>query len=47
MPAMIVRGAAPTRRRWPYVYAPDRKAARPIAHLDGFVGVLQLDGYVG
>src|ERR1700750_3356465 len=30
-----------------YVYAPDRKAARPIAHLDGFVGVLQVDGYVG
>ena len=29
-----------------YVYAPDRKAARPIAHLDGFVGVLQVDGYV-
>src|ERR1700761_3116324 len=28
-----------------YVYAPDRKAARPIAHLDGFVGVLQVDGY--
>src|SRR6201991_1660326 len=30
-----------------YVYAPDRKAARPITHLDGFVGVLQVDGYVG
>lgn len=30
-----------------YVYAPDRKAARPIAHLDGFIGVLQVDGYVG
>jgi transposase len=30
-----------------YVYAPDRKAARPIAHLDGFVGVLQVDGYGG
>ena len=30
-----------------YVYAPDRKAARPIIHLDGFVGVLQVDGYVG
>jgi transposase len=30
-----------------YVYAPDRKAVRPIAHLDGFVGVLQVDGYGG
>ena len=28
-----------------YVYAPDRKAERPIAHLDGFRGVLQVDGY--
>ena len=30
-----------------YVYAPDRKAERPIAHLAGFVGVLQVDGYRG
>jgi transposase len=30
-----------------YVYAPDRKAVRPVAHLDGFVGVLQVDGYGG
>jgi hypothetical protein len=30
-----------------YVYAPDRKAVRPVAHLDGFVGVLQVDGYSG
>jgi transposase len=30
-----------------YVYAPDRKAARPITHLDGFVGTLQVDGYGG
>src|SRR6266403_2384867 len=28
-----------------YVYAPDRKAERPIAHLTGFRGVLQVDGY--
>src|SRR6476620_7479124 len=28
-----------------YVYAPDRTAGRPIAHLCGFVGVLQVDGY--
>jgi len=30
-----------------YVYAPDRKAERPMAHLAGFVGVLQVDGYGG
>ena len=30
-----------------YVYAPDRKAERPIAHLCGFTGVLQVDGYGG
>jgi hypothetical protein len=30
-----------------YVYAPDRKAERPIAHLTGFKGVLQVDGYGG
>jgi transposase len=30
-----------------YVYAPDRKAERPKAHLDGFHGVLQVDGYAG
>jgi transposase len=30
-----------------YVYAPDRKAARPIAHLAGFAGTLQVDGYGG
>jgi transposase len=30
-----------------YVYAPDRKAARPVAHLEGFRGVLQVDGYAG
>jgi hypothetical protein len=29
------------------VYAPDRKAERPIAHLAGFKGVLQVDGYGG
>src|SRR5205809_1016313 len=28
-------------------YAPDRKAERPIAHLDGFKGILQVDGYAG
>jgi transposase len=30
-----------------YVYAPDRKAERPVAHLKGFSGVLQVDGYGG
>jgi transposase len=30
-----------------YVYAPDRKAERPVAHLHGFKGVLQVDGYAG
>ena len=30
-----------------YVYAPDRKSERPQAHLTGFVGVLQVDGYAG
>lgn len=30
-----------------YVYAEDRKAVRPAAHLAGFRGVLQVDGYSG
>jgi len=30
-----------------YVYAPDRKAERPIEHLADFTGVLQVDGYGG
>jgi transposase len=30
-----------------YIYAPDRKAERPKAHLDGFAGILQVDGYSG
>jgi hypothetical protein len=30
-----------------YIYAPDRKAERPMAHLMGFTGVLQVDGYAG
>jgi transposase len=30
-----------------YVYAPDRKGERPAAHLQGFSGVLQVDGYAG
>jgi transposase len=30
-----------------YVYAADRKAERPIAHLEDFKGILQVDGYAG
>jgi transposase len=30
-----------------YVFAPDRKSERPIAHLDRFRGVLHVDGYAG
>jgi transposase len=30
-----------------YVYAEDRKVIRPAAHLAGFRGVLQVDGYAG
>jgi transposase len=30
-----------------YLYAPDRKAERPQAHLAGFAGILQVDGYSG
>ena len=30
-----------------YFYSPDRKAERPAAHLEGFQGVLQVDGYAG
>jgi transposase len=30
-----------------YVYAPNRKSEQPIAHLAGFKGILQVDGYAG
>ena len=30
-----------------YVYAQNRKAEQPLAHLAGFAGVLQVDGYAG
>jgi transposase len=30
-----------------YRYAPDRKGERPIEHLAGFAGILQVDGYGG
>ncbi|MFX5789476.1 transposase, partial [Acinetobacter baumannii] len=30
-----------------YLFAPDRKAERPITHLEHFKGVLHVDGYAG
>nr|WP_082646062.1 transposase [Bradyrhizobium valentinum] len=30
-----------------YIHALDRKADRPIAHLPGIKGILQVDGYAG
>ncbi len=30
-----------------YLFAPDRKAERPVAHLKDFTGVLHVDGYAG
>jgi transposase len=30
-----------------YLFAPDRKAERPVSHLAGFKGVLHVDGYAG
>ena len=30
-----------------YFYSPDRRAERPVAHLEQFKGVLQVDGYPG
>jgi len=30
-----------------YVYAPNRKAEQPIAHLADFAGIVQVDGYAG
>lgn len=30
-----------------YFYSPDRKAERPATHLEGFSGILQVDGYAG
>jgi hypothetical protein len=30
-----------------YLFAPDRKAERPAAHLEYFKGVLHVDGYAG
>src|SRR5271168_592960 len=30
-----------------FVYAPDRTSERPMSHLEGFTGILQVDGYAG
>src|SRR4051812_6529275 len=30
-----------------YLYSPDRKAERPLAHLASFKGTVQVDGYPG
>src|SRR3712207_1438083 len=40
-------GAARPRRRVVYLYAEDRRGEHPAAHLAGFRGVLQVDGYSG
>ena len=45
MPGMIDPGSDPPAVA--YIYAPNRKASQPIAHLAGFKGVLQVDGYAG
>ena len=37
----------PTHPAAAYVYSEDRKGVRPAAHLAGFKGVLQVDGYAG
>jgi transposase len=44
---MIAPGASTDPPGIAYVYAPDRKAERPVTHLAGFKGILQVDGYGG
>lgn len=39
-------GSADAPAVW-FQYSPDRKGERPLAHLNGFTGVLQADGYAG
>ena len=41
------RWAGPAPPAAVYIFAPDRKAMRPVAHLQHFRGVLQVDGYAG
>jgi hypothetical protein len=47
MRATIGRGWGADPPAVAYVYAPDCKESQPIAHLAGFTGVLQVDGYAG
>jgi biotin operon repressor len=47
MRVMIVHGGGTDPPGVVYVYASDRKSDRPITHLSGFKGVLQVDGYAG
>jgi hypothetical protein len=47
MPPTTGHGAEPIRQRSPMSTHPTAKAERPIAHLDGFKGILQVDGYAG
>jgi Transposase IS66 family len=42
MPLTTGHGAAVIHRA---PYAPDRKSERPMTHLEGFTGILQVDGY--
>ena len=50
---MVLCGRQPARGvgrviRWlAYLYSEDRKAQHPAAHLKGFRGLLQVDGYAG
>ena len=46
-PATTDRGADRLRPLSSMSMRPDRKAERPITHLEGFRGVLQVDGYAG
>jgi transposase len=41
------RWAGPAPPAAVYIFAPDRRAERPVAHLQHFKGVLQVDGYAG
>ena len=47
MPATIGPWGGPEPPGVAYVYEPDRKHERPAAHLAGFAGCLQVDGYGG
>ena len=44
---LCARRASPWRRAAGFFASLDRKGAHPLAHLAGFEGVLQADGYAG